>query len=319
MSNQISTPVIGTKENPLFVTSEEELKQAQKNKIWKIKYFCTSCNREVIRNSWSSDVLLCKPCKSSKTCREKYGVEHPGQIPFVKEHIRETIEKNGGYTYQRASSMEKVKKTLIEKYGVDNPNKCREVRQKIENTCLERYGAKSPMASEEIKNKIKETTIKNHGKDFWRNNLKQASLKKFGVENPFYLEEIRRQKFYEYDNEKFDSSYELYFYIYNKDNGKNIIRNKEKYFEYLYKDGKMHKYFPDFEIDSNFFEIKGEQFFNENNQPIDCFGNDWSEKYNCIIENRVNIITYSEIKEMKNFVESKYGIDFISNLKVLKK
>lgn len=318
MSNQISMPITGTKENPLFIKSEEELKQAQKNKIRKIKYFCNSCGREVIRNSWSSDILLCKPCKSSKTCREKYGVEHPGQIPFVKEHIRETLEKNGTHTFQRESSIEKVKSTMKKKYGVEKPMDSEEIKNKLKETNIKRYGGVSPMSSKEILDKVKETTIKNHGKDFWRNNLKRASLKKFDVENPFYLEEVRRQKFYEYDNEKFDSSYELYFYIYNKDNGKNIIRNKEKYFEYLYKDGKTHKYFPDFEIDGNFFEIKGEQFFNENNQSIDCFGNDWSEKYNCIIENRVNIITYSEIKEMKNFVESKYGTDFISNLKVLK-
>ncbi len=317
MSSQISIPELGSKENPIFVKSEEEIKS---NIGKRIKFICISCGKESTREQrkGTHTLLLCKPCKSSQTCKEKYNVDHPGQIPFVKEHIRETLNKNGGYTFQRESSMEKVKNTMKERYGVEKPMDSEEIKNKLKETNIKRYGGVSPMSSKEIKNKVKETTIKNHGKDFWYENLKKANLKNIGVENPFYLEENRRQKFYEYDNQKFDSSWELYFYIYNKDLGKNIIRNSEDFFTYE-DNGKVRKYFPDFKIDDKYYEVKGSQFFNENNEPIDYFGNDWSGKYNCMLLNGVNIISYSEIKPIEEYILSKYGIDFISNLKVLKK
>lgn len=53
--------------------------------------------------------------------------------------------------------IEKTKKTIIEKYGVDNLQKSDKIKEKTYNTNLIKYGFKKPSQSEIIKNKIKET------------------------------------------------------------------------------------------------------------------------------------------------------------------
>ena len=55
----------------------------------------------------------------------------------------------------------------MEKYGVDNPNKDKNIRKKIEETCLERYGNKNFLSLSNVREHIKETC-----------------LEKYGVENP---------------------------------------------------------------------------------------------------------------------------------------
>jgi len=53
--------------------------------------------------------------------------------------------------------------TCIQKYGVSNPNKTKEVRNKIENTCMIRYGEKCYSKTSECKKRVKETNLKNCG------------------------------------------------------------------------------------------------------------------------------------------------------------
>lgn len=57
----------------------------------------------------------------------------------------------------------KIKKTLIKKYGVDNPRKINSVKNKIKNTSLEKYGVDSPLKSNLIKNKREKTNIEKYG------------------------------------------------------------------------------------------------------------------------------------------------------------
>jgi len=58
-----------------------------------------------------------------------------------------------------------------------------------------------------------------------------------------------------YDNIFFDSSWELAYYLYCKNNNSNIIRNTDK-FRYEY-NGVSHNYTPDFIVDGVYVEIKG--------------------------------------------------------------
>jgi len=53
--------------------------------------------------------------------------------------------------------------TNIEKYGVDNPLKNNNIRNKIENTMVKKYGVNHPMLSNEIKSKFKNTMIEKYG------------------------------------------------------------------------------------------------------------------------------------------------------------
>ena len=301
MSNQISRPALGTKENPILISEYSEVLSLNKN--FKIKFKCEVCSKEVsllvktILNY--NGKLLCPHHHQEEILMEKYGVKNISQIESVKE---------------------KKKETTIKHFGVDNPSKSKEIIKKIQRTNFEKYGHICNLDSEKGIQQKKETWIKKYGVDSPMKsdkvvkNLQKVFQEKYGYLTPLEKEENRRQKFYKYDNQKFDSSWELYFYIYNKDLGKNIIRNSKDYFSYE-KNGKIRRYFPDFKIDNEYYEIKGPQFFNENNEPTDYFGNDWSEKYNCIISNKVHIIT--EISKFQKYVESKYSLDFISKYKII--
>ena len=69
-----------------------------------------------------------------------------------------------------------------------------------------------------------------------------------------------------------DSSWEVYFYIYYKDNGSNI-KHEPCSFEYFV-NGKKHLYYPDFKVSNRYYEIKGEQFIERyKNGKIKTSGN----------------------------------------------
>ena len=61
---------------------------------------------------------------------------------------------------------------------------------------------------------------------------------------------------YIYNDVSFDSSWELIFYFYHKQLGNNIKRlDKSTYLLYEYI-GKIHRWYPDFKIESQYYEIK---------------------------------------------------------------
>ena len=94
---------------------------------------------------------------------------------------------------------QKIKKTCLEKYGVDNYNKTKESKEKIKQTCLEKYGVEYFWQSDECKEKIKQTCLEKYGVDSplksekIRNKGKQTCLEKYGVDNPAKLEENKEK------------------------------------------------------------------------------------------------------------------------------
>ena len=74
------------------------------------------------------------------------------------------------------STIEKRKKTAIEKYGVDNVAKNKEVKGKTIETNLKRYGAKSSFQNKEVQKK-------------WSDNI----LKKYGTNHYFKTDEFKKK------------------------------------------------------------------------------------------------------------------------------
>ncbi len=91
---------------------------------------------------------------------------------------------------------EKQKKTNLEKYGVNNPSKNKEIIEKRKRTNLKKYGFENPSQNLEIKEKKRRTSIKNWGVDNpnelnkIKEKKKQIFLEKYGVDNPNKNEEI---------------------------------------------------------------------------------------------------------------------------------
>ena len=76
----------------------------------------------------------------------------------IEKRKRGMIAKYGVDNPQRSNELkERRRQTLIDRYGVSSPMLLDEVKRKRANTCLERYGVDDPFKSEEIKKKIKET------------------------------------------------------------------------------------------------------------------------------------------------------------------
>ncbi len=78
--------------------------------------------------------------------------------------------------FKNPNRLEKIKKALLEKYGVDNPAKNKEIHDRMTNTCLKRYGSTSPLANN--------STVRYKVDNYW---------KERGVENPGQLEEIKEK------------------------------------------------------------------------------------------------------------------------------
>ena len=80
----------------------------------------------------------CGKIKAKKTSVNRYGVEY--------------------YT-----NIEKVKKTCLEKFGVDNASKNLECKEKRRNTMLEKHGVEYYVLSEDFKQKSEKTSMLNYG------------------------------------------------------------------------------------------------------------------------------------------------------------
>ena len=213
-------------------------------------------------------------------------------------HRRNIIER---FLCRRCNSIQ----TCKEKYGVDNVMHNETIKQKVFNTNIEKYGNKCSLRNKNVYEKAKET---------W--------LEKYGVINPFNTEEVKKKarkgqagkRFYYKDGEVFDSSWELAFWIYHRDNNIPIIREPTKlYFTF---EGKQIGYIPDFEVNGILYEIKGDQFFNENNNlisPYNPLNNDLAaSKQKCMEDNNIIIIRREQITPYLEFVQNKYGKDYLN-------
>ena len=249
------------------------------------------CSQKCLANN--KDITLKKQC----TCEIKYGkgITNPSQAQCIKD---------------------KKEQTSFKHYGVSNPNKDPSVRHKIECTCIKEYGAKSPFESKQIQEKIAQTNIKN-----------------IGVANPFELSSIaykglqgRLKKYgsaggkmtlYSYNQITFDSSWELAVWIYFNDYKIPIVRHP---IQLQYEmNGSIHIYLVDFKINNRLIEVKGDHLFDEYGNPIFDHKHPWKEKYQCMIDNNIEIWKYKEVKPFLDYVSQTYGKDYLKQFRVTKK
>ena len=221
------------------------------------------------------------------------------------------ISRQGYYSCSSKCSTEKKRKTFIDNYGVDNPNRSEEIRNKTKKTCLEKYGYDNPNKSEEIRNKTKKTCLEKYNNETYLNSkvFKSNMLESYGVENPMMSTEVNNQRIKssfsinDYYSIKYQGKYELDFLIFCKKN--NIFVEKPNFsisYEYLLDEK---KYFPDFYI-SNLnliIEIKSKYYFNLHKEKN-------IKKIESVKENGYNFILILDknYKEFKEFYEK--NIDF---------
>lgn len=197
--------------------------------------------------------------------------------------------------------LQKFKDTNINKYGIDYPLRLSEIKEKGIQTCLKKYGKEHYNQTQEFKDRARKT-----------------NLEKYGCENPFQNTEIKEKRKkaiytkyglfhspsgrYIYNNINFDSFPELCFYLYHIKNNIQIKREPAE-FEYIY-NNKKYYYTPDFEVNGQLYEIKGNQFLAEDKtwcNPYDHKQDEqFKEKYYCAVKNHI-IILYN--KDYQKYID----------------
>jgi len=273
--------------------SFEEILRIAKDKLCsrgKISFKCKECGKiETIaldRFLKYNDVLC-------RICNSKINIDYDEMIKQRTIHQKETIK---------------------EKYGVNNSWQCPEsTKKRIIATNLEESKTKKSKTfknhTEEFKKKSKrkteKTIIKKYGSLENYNKLKyekysKTCMDKYGVSN---YRALCRSKHIKYDNQTFDSLWELAFYYWHKQNNHNIKREPIKLsFEF---ENKIRFCFPDFEVDGQLYEIKGNHFFNEGKMinPFDRSQDDLYEaKHQCMIKNNVKFISLEDLSIMLDFL-----------------
>lgn len=283
-------PILKVNEN----TTAEEIKNYKK-----VEFVCRTCNAlttRSVRMFLLDKKLICSNCLREESVKEKYGEIHIARVKSI------TAKKQA---------------TMIQRYGCANPSHNKEINNKkaktwkshqeknlsaMKNGMLGKYG---------VDNASKIESVRWRKSKAFRNSYKKA--KKSHI---IYRPDYHYKSIYLYNNLKFDSSWELAFYIYCIDKGKNIIREN---CSFTYNcNGIDYSYFPDFKVDGSLVEIKGLQFFenrNPNGKMINPFDRLLDEKFEakhqCMIKNSVQIIT--DCSKYIKYVNDVYGRNFLKS------
>lgn len=278
------------------------------------------------RSCQSSDPNVRK--KVEDTCFQKYGMRIAncfGSKDFKKSCLRKYGSEN---INELKWLRDKIKKTKLERYGDENFSN----REKSRQTCLKKYGHEIAFGygTPEFKELMKEKYGVEHNTEmesFWDKTFK-TNLEKYGTDY-FLLSDkciqASRRCRYEIDGYSFDSKPEAIYYIYLRDHNIQVEPHPQVTFYYSSEFQKHLGYHPDFIVEGQYVEIKGDQFFNEDGTMRNPFAKSEESKrisnakaiakQKCMAENNVKIIRVSELNEYNIYVKETYGKDYLKQFK----
>ena len=255
----------------------------------------------------------------------KYGVKHNWESKELLERRGQTFHEN--YEEYKKNKTEDSELRYVDK-SVDTSRKNYEEykKNKSENlelkyydkakqTCIERYGENY---KEIFTEKAMETNKRNH--DGLHNSqtkecqdkMKQTYFEKTGYYHPSQNPKTRRnhRTCYYYDNEEFDSSWELAYYIYLKDHD---IQFEYHTISVPYEwNGEIHYYKIDFKVGDEYVEVKGDHLLKKNVYTEDgrC-----EAKYEYMKEHNITVLSLEEIKPYLKYIKDIYGKDYLKSFR----
>lgn len=250
-----------------------------------------------IENTFQSEE---KKAKIRQTCKERYGVENCAQNTEIYAKVKKTNLERYGYTcsLNTEENLTKRKETWLKTLGVDNPNKSNIVKAKARKTCFKKYGAIYYTQTDEYKQRSMKSKLEKYGDAFY---------------SGFVI--------YYYNNIFFRSKPELCFYIYNKDQRKDIVYEPQPYFKYQC-ENKDYYYKPDFLLENRLYEIKGDYFFDDAGNLINPYDrsldNVAKAKQLCMEEHNVTVLKSDKYMFYVDYVKEKYGTDYIETFRYKK-
>ena len=159
-----------------------------------------------IRKFYASNLNICQDCLQHyietrveiknicKTC----GCEYHITPSMAKTRDLRFLYGNECKKCAKQTSLSKTKETCLQKYGVDNPSKAEETKEKIRKTFIHNYGVDNPSKSEKVKEKIRKTFIHNYGVPHPSlvpeivNKRQETFVRKYGM-HPMKIDEFKQK------------------------------------------------------------------------------------------------------------------------------
>ena len=199
-----------------------------------------------------------------------------------------------------------IEETCLRIYGTRVCTQSDQVKLRSQSRFLVKYGVRTPMEVPEFKQKFEESMLRNHGGRYT-----------FGCYD--LLEKIWLR--YQYHGIKFDSMPEIAFYIWLTDNQIPFEYHPRISIQYSYA-GQSYSYFPDFTVLGHYVEIKGPQFFKDNDpskEMVDPYNPERNgiveAKHQCMLANNVIILTSKDYQQYLDYVSEKYGKNYLKQFK----
>jgi len=139
--------------------------------------------------------------------QRNFGCESCAKI-LKFERIKNTMVDKYGVEYAAQSQIfiDKMKETTLERFGVEHANQSEEIKEKIRQTNLETYGFEYGLQNKEVKEKRKITNLAKYGVENQlqrkeiREKIRETNLEKYGVEfsmqNPETMEKQIKSSYY---------------------------------------------------------------------------------------------------------------------------
>ena len=156
--------------------------------------------------------------------------------------------------------------------------------------------------------KVKFSKLQKYGNENYQNidKMQNTFMQRYGVRHPMHIREIQKRcgKKIKFDNILFDSSWEIMYYIWLRDNNISFSYHTVM-LKYIENDGKEHRFFPDFVVNDKLVELKNESLIARMSNA----------KMQCIKDNNVCLLSRNDLKEVFEYVNTRYGKDYIKNIR----
>ncbi len=199
---------------------------------------CNSCNTPILKITSKYCSQKCN--NNSEDTKNKFRVAY-NKLSDNEKKIRndkrtKTVnEKYGGYTLQSDELSKKMRKTMVERYGVEHSFHNESSKRKAINTWIKKYGVDNPRKSMEIKEKIKDVLLSRYGVDnACHINTKKRIEKgiKTKIENGWIIPDeflSDYQKYRKQVKKLTEQTYKKYRHIINPNNFKRVTNGNTGY------------------------------------------------------------------------------------------
>lgn len=148
---------------------------------------CVICGKEYEVHRFKKDTR--RTC--SNEC-EQVLISQNKDITHMTERLKQTMLERYGVdnAAKLPGSISKAKQTALERYGVEYYTQTEEYKERVKATCLEKYGVEHHLSSQSVRDKRKQTCLERYGSenvfgsDYGKAQTKRTLKQRYGIANP---------------------------------------------------------------------------------------------------------------------------------------